>query len=315
LLRLLAGLGTVGVMTAPSCSWYATASAAWIHLNTFAGAGAGTVSYTLDANTSPATRSEMMFVAGLWVAISQLGTMAPVIDSIGDPWNDTKGIAPGAWVSIHGSNLAAATQQWQPQQDAMLPLKLGAVVVGFNGIAAPLAYVSATLIHALVPASVSTGQVSVVVTSNGARSAPVVVTSSQYLPAIYSVGPTLPPHYSAIAVDPATGELVGNPAVGLRVARAAKPGETIDLYAIGLGSTVPAFPADTFFSGSYAVASPFAVVLGSSRNVPSFAALTAPGLYQVRITLPLDMPAGDQPIKIDLGTAQSVSNVYLTVQP
>jgi len=310
------GTGRVGVTTTPQCSWYATTSAAWIHLSAFAGAGSNTLSYTLDANTSPDTRSDVIFVAALRIAISELGTTAPAIDGIGDPWNGTKGIAPGAWVSIYGSNLAPTTQQWQPQQDAKLPLTLGAVVVGFNGIAAPLAYVSPTLINALVPAGVSTGQVSVVVTSNGARSAPLVVTSSQYLPAIYSVGVTaVPPHYYVTAVDPATGELVGNPVVDSRVARAAKPGDTIDLYAIGLGPTVPAFPTDTFFSGSYAVASPFTVVLGSSRIVPSFAALTAPGLYQVRVTLPPDMPAGDQPIRIDLGTVQSATGVYLTVQP
>jgi uncharacterized protein (TIGR03437 family) len=311
------GSGTMAVKTAPQCSWYAVTSAGWVHISPFVGTGIGTLRYSVDANTSADPRSDVIWVAGQRVGIYQLGYKAPVITTdIGDPWDGAQGIAPGAWVSIYGSNLAPTAQQWQPQQNAKLPLTLGGVSVRFDGIAAPLAYVSPTLINALVPAGVSTGQVSVVAYSGSVATAPVVVTSGKYLPAIYSVRATaVPPRYYVTAIDPATSQILGNPAVDQRVTRAVRPGDVIDLYATGLGPTTPEFPTDTFFSGSYAVASPFTVVLGPATITPTFAALTAPGLYQIRINVPAGMAGGDQPIRLDFGTAQSATGVYLTVQP
>jgi uncharacterized protein (TIGR03437 family) len=37
-------------------------------------------------------------------------------------------------------------------------------------------------------------------------------------------------------------------------------------------------------------------------------------LYQVRIVVPQETPAGDQPILFDFGSAQSAKSVYLTIQ-
>jgi len=312
------GTGTVTVQTRPECLWSATSDFSWIHVGSYAGAGSNAANFSVDENPSTDSRVAWIWVAGQRIPIGQSGVAAPDLNagSFVDPWTGTQGIAPGAWVSIYGSHLASTTQQWSPQPNGKLSTTLGGVTVGIDGIAAPLAFVSPNLINALVPAGVHRGQVSVVVQADGLDSEPIVVTSRQFLPAIYSVRVTaVPPHYYVTAVDPATGQLVGNAAVDSRVARAARPGDMIDLYAIGLGPTVPAFPTDTFFNGSYAVASPFTVEFGSATIVPSFAALTAPGLYQVRITIPPDTPAGDQPVRVDFGTAQSAAGVYLTVQP
>jgi len=307
----------VTVTTAPQCSWSATSDAAWLRFtgNT-SGSGPGTVGYSVDANPSSGLREGLIWVAGQSVYVQQLGTAAPAIAPRGivDPWNYTPGVAAGAWVSIYGSNLASVTQDWQPQPGAKLPTTLGGVTVSIDGIVAPLQHVSPYLINALVPAGVHEGQVEVIVSNNNLSSAPIGVTSTRYLPAIYSLPAPSYPRYYVTAVDPSTGQYLGNVTADRRVARAVRPGDTIDLYAIGLGPTTPAFPTDTFFSDAYTVSSPFQVVLGPSRIVPVFAQLIGPGLYQVRITVPLDMPAGDQPIWIDFGTIESAQGVYLTVQ-
>src|SRR6202021_678183 len=59
-------------------------------------------------------------------------------------------VAPGTIVSINGANLAGqsvSADLTQPQ----LPTTLGGVIVYFNGIPAPLLYVSPTQINAQIP--------------------------------------------------------------------------------------------------------------------------------------------------------------------
>ncbi len=310
--------GTVSaIVTAPpQCSWSATSDYQWIHVQPGSGAGSGPVSISVDANLSAESRSGLVWAAGQRIFVSQPGISAPTIAPSGivDPWTFTPGIAPGAWISIYGSALSAVTQQWQPQPNAALPTTLGGVTVLIDGLRAPLSYVSPTLIDALVPAGVHQGAVPIMV-SNGSNqfTAPVTVSSFEYLPAIYSI-PTARGYY-ATAVDPASGDLLGNPADDPRIVRPVRPGETIDLYAIGLGPTTPAFPTDTDFTGSYAVAASFRVLLGNAAIAPNVAALVAPGLYQVRIAVPPDTPSGDRPIRLDFGAVLSAPTVYLTIQP
>jgi len=313
------GTGTLAVTTGAGCSWWAASNATWLHITSGSnGTGPGAIGFSVDENTSSGGRNGVISVASQsYLYVAQTGTGAPIITPRGivDPWNYTQGLAAGAWVSIYGFNLATVTQDWQPQPGAILPTSLGGITVSIDGIAAPLQHVSPTLINALVPAGVHQGQVEVIVSNSNLSSDPIGVTSSRYLPAIYSLPAPSYPRYYVTAVDPSTGQYLGNVTVDRRVARAVKPGDTIDLYAIGLGPTTPTFPTDIFFSDSYAVSSTFQVVLGPSRIAPVFAQLIGPGLYQVRITVPLDMPAGDQPIWIDLGTVESAQGVYLTVQP
>jgi uncharacterized protein (TIGR03437 family) len=315
----LAGGRSFTVATAPQCFWSAASDYTWIHVQYYPGIGSGTVSVSVEANPSPDTRSGSISVAGQTVAISQFGTSAPTIAQLGivDPWNSTNGIAPGAWISIYGSNLSAVTAAWNPQPNADLPTSLGGVRVWIGGLSAALQYVSPTIINALVPAGVHLGPVDLVVDagSSGAG-APVPLYAQPFLPAICSSpAPPQARQYSVTAVDPATGQLLGNAAADPRVTRAVHPGDTIDLYAIGLGPTTPAFPTDTLFTGSYALMATLRVVLGSARIDPSFAALVSPGLYQVRIAVPADTPAGDQPIALDLGRVQSAPGVFLRIQP
>jgi uncharacterized protein (TIGR03437 family) len=161
------------------------------------------------------------------------------------------------------------------------------------------------------------GQVTILVTKEGVSSDPLIATSTAFLPVIYSnAAPGIsPPRYYVTAVDPITGLLLGTASADPRVARAAHPGDTIDLYAIGLGPTTPQFPTSTDFSGVFSLTSTFNVVLGGVSLKPSFAALISPGLYQVRIAVPSTIQTGDQAVLLDFGSAQSASNVYLTIHP
>jgi uncharacterized protein (TIGR03437 family) len=312
------GSGTIAVTTGAGCAWTASTSAGWIHIAAPAAhSGPGTVSYKVDANSDDAVRTAAISAGDQTFTVSQAGrSHLPAITAVAEPWNYGPGLAPGVWVSIYGTDLAAGVESWAPVQGQALPTTLGGVTVRINGIPAPVSYVSPTLVNVLVPSTVPDGQsVTVTVTTAQGDGPSFNVFSARFLPALYSNPSADAKRFYVTAVDPVTGDFVGTSSADGRTARAARPGDTLDVFAVGLGPTTPQFPTDTLFSTPYTVSSPFLVVLGSTPILPQFAALIAPGLYQVRLTLPASMAAGDQPLWFDFGAIQSAQNVYLTIQP
>jgi len=77
------------------------------------------------------------------------------------------GIAPGAWVSIAGSDVADQVAYWSPVQGKQLETTVGKVIVKVNGVAAPLSLVSPAKVTFLVPAGTPDGDVPIVVESDG----------------------------------------------------------------------------------------------------------------------------------------------------
>ncbi|HXP84145.1 MAG TPA: BACON domain-containing carbohydrate-binding protein [Bryobacteraceae bacterium] len=316
------GSATVAVTADPGCPWTASASpgATWVHITSGAsGIGSGSVGYSVDVS-SVDTRTATIVIAGQAFTVSQVSGLpiGPVITpgGVADPWTYTKGIAPGAWVSIYGSNLANATQTWSPTPGQTLATTLAGVSVTVDGIAAAPSYVSPTLVNVLVPSGIHVGQVQIVVANNSVTGPPYAIQSTAFLPAIYSnAAPgTSPPRYYVTAVDPLTNELVGNPSADPRVTRAPRAGDIIDLYALGLGPATQ-FPTDADFTGAFPLTATVNVVLGGASVAPSFAALVAPGLYQMRIIIPATLAPGDQPILLDPGGGvESAQNVFLSLQ-
>ena len=99
---------------------------------------------------------------------------APVITSGGvvsaASWSSP--LAPGELVAIFGTNLAAGQQTATPPY----PITLGGTSVTFNGIAAPVVFVSSGQVNVQIPSSVTataslTNTASVVVTTAAGSSA------------------------------------------------------------------------------------------------------------------------------------------------
>jgi uncharacterized protein (TIGR03437 family) len=109
--------------------------------------------------------------------------------------------------------------------------------------------------------------------------------------------------------------LVGDAALDLRVARAAEPGDLLDLYMIGLGATQDwsNFITDRIFSGAYPVSTPVTAMVGGKPAPVLFAGLTSPGLYLVRIQLPADLTPGPQPIQVSAGASNTRSSLALSI--
>jgi uncharacterized protein (TIGR03437 family) len=93
------------------------------------------------------------------------------------------------------------------------------------------------------------------------------------------------------------------------------PGDTLDLYMIGVGSTLDAskFITDRVFSGAFPVSTPVTATVGGEPANVVFAGLTAPGLYLVRIVVPADLAAGAQSLQVSAGGVQTRPSLVLQV--
>src|ERR1700722_18289711 len=87
-------------------------------------------------------------------------------------------IAPGSWIEIYGSNLAATTQSWGSADfnGINAPTSLGGTTVTVGGKAAFIDYVSPGQVNAQVSSDVATGSQPIVVTTAAGTSAPYPIT-------------------------------------------------------------------------------------------------------------------------------------------
>lgn len=220
------------------------------------------------------------------------GSFAPITNSV----------APGEYVSIFGTGLAPSQQQ---AQSFPLPTNLGGVQVTVNGVPAPLTFVSSNQINLIVPYGTSTNSFATFqVTNNGSASNQVTLYTNASSPGVFALtnnGGMFSPGIGPAAVTHADGSLVTQ-------SSPAKAGETLVLYATGLGAVTPAVG-----DGVAAPSNPLSNVVenilveiqDSNSNFytaakPSFAGLTPgfAGLYQINFVMPSGVPSGLQWVNV-----------------
>lgn len=202
-------------------------------------------------------------------------------------------IAPGAIVSLFGSNLSVGTASYTT---APLPYSLDDTSVLFNGTAVPLFFVSQGQINAQVPFNLPVGTVQVQVQSGTSLSSTATVPVAQYSPGIFIVNDNA--NTGAIIHTSNYSVVTGsNPAV---------PGETLAMYVTGLGpvnmSIASGAVAPSIAPFALTVTNPTVTIGGVNANV-SFSGL-APGyvgLYQLNVTLPSNISAGNQSVQVNIG--------------
>jgi uncharacterized protein (TIGR03437 family) len=223
-------------------------------------------------------------------------------------------IQPGEWISIYGSNLASGTSMWNGD----FPTSLGGTSVKVNGKAAYLSLVSPGQINLQAPDDNSTGTVSVVVTtSNG--SATSTVTMDQLAPSFALLDRE---HVAGIIVRPddsgsygggsydilgPTGGVLGYPTA------AAKAGDTVSLFGVGFGPTVPTVPAGRMFSGAAATINSLQLTIGGYAVSPSFVGLSSAGLYQINVKIPEGLQTGDQALTATIGGVKTQTGVVISL--
>jgi uncharacterized protein (TIGR03437 family) len=214
------------------------------------------------------------------------------------------------------------------------PTTLGGVRIRINGAYAPITFVSDTMVHFQCPtldpgASLEISmeyesEPSLPANATGAAihtTAPVVVHMTGATPGIYQLKGT-----QGAAMIAGTG-IVAGPAgdtePGYYAARPALAGENLEIYANGLGVVSESLP-----SGQPApldhllkLGGPVTVVFGDGRRATADFAGLAPGtvgLFQVNVTIPEGVPAGDSvPFYLELtredGTALRSNTATLAI--
>ena len=174
--------------------------------------------------------------------------------------------ARGEIITLYGSNFIPPSSSSSAANGFPLPKVLGGVSVLVNTIPAPLLFVSATQINALIPYELadSLASTTVVVTNGSVASAPLQIDLLAQDPGIFLV------------------EKNGAP---VSAANTLGAGDTVTILATGLGAVTPYIPSGTSVSSSTPVSSIFPVLvtiggqpaqLLSATLRPNFA-----GLFQV----------------------------------
>lgn len=212
------------------------------------------------------------------------------------------GMVSGSWVTITGQNLATATRIWWPDEiiGNTLPTEIDHASVTVNGKPAAMYYVSPTQLNVQAPTDAATGPVDVQVIRDGTASAVIQATYVPAAPGFFM--------YQANGRNFAAGVHTSGAYVGdVQGTLPARPGETIELFATGLGAT----PGGVVPSVT-ALATPPAVTIGGANATVSFAGLVYPGEWQLNVVVP-QVAAGDQLITIGSGGAASTVSTYLAV--
>jgi uncharacterized protein (TIGR03437 family) len=227
-------------------------------------------------------------------------------------------IEEGEFVSIYGTNLGPASPAtWT----GVFVTSLGGTSVTIDGNAAYLTYASATQINLQAPNNTNSTTRSVpVVVTTGAGTATSTVTLAEFAPSFLLFDSK---HVTGIILRPdgsgsqgggtydllgPTGNSLGFPTV------AAKPGDSVELYAAGLGPTNPPVQAGQAFSGAAPTTNQVNLSINNMNVIPSFAGFSSSLLYQINLAVPAGLGAGDVPLVGMVGGVQTQSGVVISLQ-
>jgi len=243
--------------------------------------------------------------------------VAPTIKSGGvvPVYSTAATIQPGEWVSIFGANLASSTVTWTGN----FPTSLGGTSVTIDGNAAYLWFVSPTQINLQAPNDTATGSVPVVIKTPGGTFTS-AVTLAEFAPSFslldtkHVTGIILRSNGSG-AYGGGTYDILGPTGTSLGYATvAAKAGDTVELFAVGLGPTNPTVLAGQVFSGSAPTTNSVNLLVNNVKVIPTFAGLSSAGLYQINLTVPAGLGTGDVPLVAAVGGVETPSGVVISLQ-
>ena len=236
-------------------------------------------------------------------------------------------VAPGSWMEIYGTNLAATTRGWAGADftGTQAPTSLDAVKVTIGGQAAFLDYISPTQVNAQVPSGTPTGAQQMTVSTPAGASSAYNITVNTLQPGLLAPSSFLvggKQYVVAQFLDGITYVLPPNAIAGVP-SRQAKPGEIIIIYGIGFGTVLDSgnqdIPAGTIVTASNKLSNSFSMDFGgSSANfsdprsyfglAPSFV-----GLYQFNVVVPSVANNDLVPLSFKLNGASGSQTLFIAV--
>ena len=220
------------------------------------------------------------------------------------------GVSPTEIVAIFGSNLGPAQLTYPTLQGGQFPSTLSGVQVLFDGKPAPLIYVSAGQVSAIVPAAVAQSQTATVqVIYNLASSAILQV----------PVTATIPGLFSANSSGQGQGAILNQDTSYNSTTNPATADSVVVLFATGLGSTDVAVPDGALVTGPTLPkpALPVQVLIGGKTAAIDYAG-AAPylvyGVFQINAHVPSGLAPGAQSVTLRVGTVNSQTGLTVAVK-
>ncbi len=304
--------GRVQVNTGDGCSWSSFSDNSWLQIsnNTGAGNGPGFVTFNVTQNQG-AQRIAHITVGTQVFTVTQAsaaGPPAPVISAIINSASGASGpISPGEIVSIFGSNMGPAVGVAFGQT---IPFNLAGVQVMFGNTAAPLTYVSASQINAVVPYGIAGTTTQIQVQYQQQNSNTLTAAVQLATPAIFS----------ADMSGHGPGAILNSDYKLNTTVNPASAGSVVMIYATGGGVTTPV-SADGSLAPS---AEPFArllapvtVTIGGAQAQVLYAG-GAPGLIsgltQINVIVPGGItPGASVPMIVQVGGYQSQTGLTIAL--
>jgi uncharacterized protein (TIGR03437 family) len=215
-------------------------------------------------------------------------------------------VAPGSLVTIFGAGIGPATGV--ARSGGSLPDSVAGVSVTFNGIPAPLAFVSVRQINAQVPWDIS-GEANVVIDVNGAPTAAFRVETAPIAPGVFDTAGQAFAFNSDGSIAGPSGSILG-----VR-SHPAAAGDTLTVLANGLGPVTPSIADGAVSSDALRKAGPTPVFIGGRECHVPFAGLssTQVGVNQLKVVVPAGVH-GVVPLQINAGGIITGANVTIAVQ-
>ena len=245
-------------------------------------------------------------------AQSAMSVPQPVVSAVTSAASyDASGISPGEIAIVWGQSLGpAALAGLQVNSDGTLSNSIGGVQVFFNGYAAPLIYVLAGQLSAIIPYEVA-GQttVNVVVENQGNASAPLPVAVAAAKPAIFTDDSS----------GQGQGAILNQDYSRNGPANPAPRGKYVFIYGTGEGLTTPP-GVDGRISGTPlpGVSLNCSATIGGQTATVEYcgeAPGATAGMVQVNALIPDSVtPGGTVPVTISIGGVTSQAGVTLAVK-
>jgi uncharacterized protein (TIGR03437 family) len=224
-----------------------------------------------------------------------LPSIETIISGVSDPAYQT--VAPGGLVSVYGRNLTRVGASNAGSPSANAPGEINGTRLIVANRAAPLLSVGARTVAAQVPADVPAGMQPAYVVGPNGMSNTVNVMVSNPAPAVF-FDRIVPQGYiaSSYRMSDSTYITADNPA---------RSGDTVLLWATGLGATMPALATGIAAGAQNTVAqTPVVTIGGRAATVTLAQALpNSVGLYWMLVRVPEGVTAGLAPVEVKQGTA------------
>lgn len=311
------GTGSINVtLSAAGCNWNATSDVAWARLTgRIGGTLTGSVQWVVDPNPAETPRTGTLTVAGRAVTVRQGAGAAPRLTAAGivnAASFEGGAVAPGEIVTLFGSGLGPVQLRGlELTPDGLgITTTLGGTRILFDGIAAPLIYVSAGQVAAIVPYAVAGRSATQVQAEfGGVRSPAVAMRVVSATPALFTIDASGRGQAAALNQN-GTVNGAGNPA---------RPGDVIVLFGTGEGLLDP-LPADGRLTpGVEPLPRPRLTVQATvgGRAARVLYAGGAPGLVsgvvQINVVIPEGVSGEAVPVQITVGEALSPDVVTVAV--